>query len=99
MIDCEKKDCEKNKNTKKKQQKKPKKKNNLISVSAPKVKLVAGGKNFGRVVVEIDGRSGLVIDKDWSNKEAQVVCKEIDNDYVGGEVYRYFFHNPRYAIT
>lgn len=61
----------------------------LFFFAAPTVKLVDGGKNFGRVVIEVDGLMGLVLDNSWSDEEAAVVCREISKDYVGGEVYRY----------
>ena len=37
----------------------------------------------------MDGQTGLITDSKWTDKDAQVVCKEINKNYVGGEVYRY----------
>ena len=66
----------------------------LVSISAPRVKIAGGGTHFGRIEIDIDGRSGLVVDKGWTNLEAQIACKEINKNFVGGEVYRYILFLP-----
>ncbi|XP_061172170.1 deleted in malignant brain tumors 1 protein-like [Saccostrea echinata] len=53
--------------------------------SAPRVKLLDGGVNFGRVVIDVDGVESTVCDTTWRQPEANVVCRELG--FVSGEKY------------
>ena len=47
----------------------------------------------------MDGQTGLITDSKWTDKDAQVVCKEINKNYVGGEVYRYIVIAMLYILN
>jgi hypothetical protein len=57
----------------------------MFSVLAPQVKLQDGGENFGRVVIDVDGKESTVCDTTWGQAEAEVVCRELG--FVSGENY------------
>ena len=61
-------------------------------VSEISVRLVGGGKYYGRVEITHDNHTGSICDKAWSTSDARVVCKQLnfaDGDPVTGK--RLFF--------
>ena len=51
--------------------------------AAPRILLVDGGENYGRVIVDVDNEAGAVCDNRWGTSEATVVCRSMG--YKAGE--------------
>ena len=62
----------------------------IITITGISLKLVGGGKYYGRVEVTHDNHTGTICDSAWSTSDARVVCKYLgfaDGDPVTGSYY------------
>lgn len=51
------------------------------------VNISDGGVDFGRVNIEVDGKIGTICNKEWSTRDAEVICRYIG--FVAGRKWRF----------